>query len=339
MFLRNVWYVAAWSKEVGRQPLGRVILGEPVVLFRATDGRLGVLRDACPHRAVPLSMGTVVGDHIRCPYHGLEFDTGGVCRANAHVKGPPDRIKDKTYPAVERDGIVWIWMGDPALADPGRIIDYSLMGEAGPFTVCTGYLKINGDYRLAIDNLMDLAHAEFIHPNTVGSPGSTEVEQVEVLVEDGAVTVKTPRPDLPPNAVDRVWWTKTPHVDQYLDMTWRPASNMFLDISVTAPGGERSEGIRTPGMHLLTPETERSTHYFWAFGRDFEKDNKELDAIITATVGAAFTAEDTPMIESAQRMLDMTDMKLMNFTKGDAGSAHVRRALHRSLQEEAAHSA
>jgi vanillate O-demethylase monooxygenase subunit len=339
MFMRNVWYMAAWCREIGEQPLGRVILNEPVVMFRGLNGELGALRDACPHRAVPLSMGTVKHGNIRCPYHGLEFDTKGVCRHNAHVKGPPDRIVDKVYPVVERYGMVWIWMGDAALADPDLIVDHSIMDDPDQFAVSTGYLNIKADYRLAIDNLMDLAHAEFLHPNTVGSPGSTEVEQVEVVVEDRSVTVNTLRPDLPPNAIDKVWWTKTPHVDQYLDMTWRPASNLFLDISITGPGEPRADGIRTPGAHILTPETDRSTHYFWAFGRDFDKDNTELSNIISQTIGTAFNAEDSPIIEAAQRMLDMTQMPLMNFTRGDAGSAHVRRALERLIKQEQAEKA
>ncbi len=334
MFMRNVWSMAAWSKEVGQQPLGRVITGEPLVLFRAASGALGVLRDACPHRAVQLSLGTVVGEHIRCPYHGLEFDTQGVCRANAHVKGPPDRIKDKVFPATERYGMVWVWMGDPALADPDKIVDYSWFDSPDRFTTCTGYLNIKGNYQLAIDNLMDLAHAAYIHADTVGSPGSTEVERVEVIVEDDSVAVNTLWPDLPADAVNRVFWTKTKNIDKHLDMIWRPAASLLLDLGVTAPGQPRSTGIHTPSAHILTPENERSTHYFWAFSRDFDRDNQQLTEIIANTVGAAFNREDTPIIEAAQRMLDLTGMKLMNFTKGDAGSAHVRRALERLIAGE-----
>src|SRR5882762_10526397 len=83
-FVRNAWYMGAWVREIAEKPVGRVILGEPVVMFRTASGAFGALRDVCPHRAVPLSLGTVEGERIRCPYHSLEFDIAGVCRRNPH---------------------------------------------------------------------------------------------------------------------------------------------------------------------------------------------------------------------------------------------------------------
>ncbi len=115
-FIRNAWYLAAWSDEVTNAPLSRMILGEPVALFRARDGAIAALRDACPHRAVPLSLGTIINDHIRCPYHGLEFDREGICRLNPHIDGPPDRLKTRCFPIAEKHGGLWLWMGDAAAA-------------------------------------------------------------------------------------------------------------------------------------------------------------------------------------------------------------------------------
>jgi len=336
-FVRNTWYMAGWSKDLS-SPVARTILNTPIVLFRASSGEIGALHDVCPHRAVPLSLGKVSGNHIVCPYHGLEFDTGGVCRRNPHVKGPSHAIKARDFRAIDRHGIIWIWMGIEAQANPDAIPDYSWFNSPDQFATGTGYLHIDADYRLIIDNLMDLAHADYIHPHTVGSPGAAEVQQAEVVREGDTISVNALWPDLPPNAINKQFWTRTPHVDQYLDMKWHRASSMLLNLGIMAPGEPRESGLHTPSAHILTPETERSTHYFWAFARDFDKSNTRLTETIVEVVGAAFTREDKPMIEAAQRNLDRGVAKLLNFTVGDSGSARVRRELERLAALEAGES-
>ena len=338
-FIRNAWYAAARTDEVADRPLARTILNEPVVLFRNEDGEAGALLDACPHRGVPLSMGRVEGGLIRCPYHAMKFDVVGVCRENPHVQGPPDRLKGKTFPLAERHGFLWIWMGDPALADQSAIVDYSLFGPGSDYVIATDYLKVAADYRLVIDNLMDLAHAEFIHPETVGSPGAHKVEQAEVVRGEDSITVKTLWPDLPPNAVNKPIWTESQHVDAWQDMTWRAPANLYLDLGVNAPGKQRSDGIHTPSAHILTPETERSTHYFWCFARKFAPDDPNVTEGIRAVVNQAFGMEDRPVLEAAQRRIDETGITLTNLTVGDAGSAQVRRRIDRLVLEEARRSA
>src|ERR1700680_4700045 len=93
-YLRNAWYVAAWSDDLADgQLLARTILKEPVVLYRKQDGNLAALQGRCPHRCAPRSMGKIVkGDCVQCPYHGLEFDSSGACVLNPHgAKNIPSR--------------------------------------------------------------------------------------------------------------------------------------------------------------------------------------------------------------------------------------------------------
>ena len=334
-FIRNAWYAAARVEEIGESPLARTFLGEPVVLFRDRDGEVGALLDACPHRAVPLSMGEVRDGLIRCPYHAMMFDIGGVCRYNPHVSGPPEQLKARRYPTEERHGFVWIWMGDAERADPSTIVDYSLFGPGSNYTIAHDYLRIEADYRLVIDNLMDLAHAEFIHRETVGSPGAHEVEQAEIVHDTDSITVKTLWPDLPPNGVNRPIWTESKHVDAWQDMTWRAPGNLYLDLGVNAPGKTRADGIHTPSAHILTPETDRSTHYFWCFARQFAPDDPAVTAGIRSVVNQAFGDEDRPILEAAQRRIDQTGIRLTNLTVGDAGSARVRRRIMQLIAAEA----
>ena len=148
------------------------------------------------------------------------------------------------------------------------------------------------------------------------------------------MSVNTIWPNLPPSALHKQAWTRTERVDKYLDMTWRPASNLLLDLGIMAPGEPRDTGIHTPAAHILTPETARSTHYFWAVARDFDLANEALTGRMVDVVGRAFTTEDKPIIEAAQRMIDQTEVPLRNFTKGDAGSGMVRRDLERLAEQE-----
>jgi phenylpropionate dioxygenase-like ring-hydroxylating dioxygenase large terminal subunit len=332
-FVRNTWYMAGWATEVEGGPVGRQILGEPVALFRTSAGACVALHDVCPHRAVPLSLGKVIEDHIQCPYHGLEFDGAGICRRNPHVRGPSDRLSVRAYPVAERFGMVWIWPGDPALADPSKIVDLGWF-DSPDFTTCSGYLHIQADYRLLIDNLMDLAHAEYIHPNTVGSPGASAVQKVELVNRDGIVTVRTLLPNLPPTALFAKVWNRTERIDKYSDISWNFPSVLVLDLGVMAPGADRTSGFRAPSAHILTPETDGSTHYFWAFSRDFERDSPLISKQISETVARAFNEEDKPILEAAQRMIDMTGAKLSSFSIGDGGSAQVRRYLECAAEAE-----
>src|SRR5579859_7388912 len=120
-FLRNQWYVAAEADEVTRTPLGRLLLGEPVVMFRREDGKAVALEDRCCHRRAPLSKGKVIGDLIECGYHGFTFDASGACvRIPGQDRVPPS-IGVKAYPLVEQHGYLWIWMGARAKADPALI--------------------------------------------------------------------------------------------------------------------------------------------------------------------------------------------------------------------------
>jgi phenylpropionate dioxygenase-like ring-hydroxylating dioxygenase large terminal subunit len=106
MFLRNFWYVAASINEVTRKPLGRTILGEPIVFFRKEDGTPVAIEDRCVHRHLPLSMGKLVGDLLQCHYHGLRYDSAGQCGEGA---GPEHR-------SAGRPGQILSGGGAPSLA-------------------------------------------------------------------------------------------------------------------------------------------------------------------------------------------------------------------------------
>src|SRR6516162_4157447 len=178
-FLRNAWYVAAWSDGVGDgQLIARIIMNEPVVLFRQGNGEVAAIEDRCAHRFAPLHMGKIVGgDRIQCPYHGLEFDGRGVCVRNPHgAKNIPSRARVKIYPVVEKHKAVWVWMG-PAPADAGKIPDFSVLDNVPELHTTKRYsIVIKANYQLIIDNLLDLSHTSYLHEGILGNADTVESE-------------------------------------------------------------------------------------------------------------------------------------------------------------------
>jgi phenylpropionate dioxygenase-like ring-hydroxylating dioxygenase large terminal subunit len=156
MFLRNYWYVAATDAEISRRPLGRMILGEPIVLFRAEDGTPVAFEDRCPHRHLPLSMGRLVGDTLQCLYHGLRFGRDGRCVYIPGQEHIPQAAKVRCYPVVERYRWIWIWMGDPMLADPAAIADFHWLDDPN-WGAKGAYLHVEANWQLVVDNLLDLS--------------------------------------------------------------------------------------------------------------------------------------------------------------------------------------
>ena len=184
MLLRSFWYVAAWSAEISEKPLARTILSEALVLFRTPDGRAHALQDRCAHRRMPLSNGKLVGDTLVCGYHGLSYAASGRCvRIPGQAQAPSD-ISVRNFPAVERYGALWVWMGEAAQADPAKIFRLADVPEAGgghPF-----YFHVKANYLLINDNLSDLLHQAYLHNPSFGGNANPLGEFVPEVQNEGA---------------------------------------------------------------------------------------------------------------------------------------------------------
>src|SRR5665213_1438880 len=167
-FPLNAWYAAAWSHEIVHALAARTVCGHPIVLYRRSDNLVAALEDSCWHRLFPLSMGHLKGDEVMCGYHGLVFNAAGRCTYMPAQKTINPSACVRAYPVAERHRLVWIWPGDPALADPAKIPDFhwndgtDWIGEGGTF------YQLKCDYRLVIDNLMDLTHETYVHAGSIG---------------------------------------------------------------------------------------------------------------------------------------------------------------------------
>jgi vanillate monooxygenase len=264
MYLRNQWYCAALAHEIGKAPLGRVFLGEPVVMFRTADGTICALEDRCCHRRAPLSLGKVEGDNLRCGYHGFLYDASGrVVWVPGQDRVPPD-ARVRSYPIVDRHGYVWIWMGDPALADPAKAPDF-FWNDDPAWAAWSGYLPIACNYMLLVDNLMDLSHVPVLH---AGLLGVAEDTQPDLVWERGTDWARGTRIAKDLNPPERWRMEGIDHkIDQKKVMTYTPPANVVIEITTTE-AGRKSGAAGTLNqtffvLDSMTPETETSCHYFF----------------------------------------------------------------------------
>lgn len=302
----NEWYVAANSSEVQDKPLSRRILDTPIVLFRDAQGVASALLDICPHRLAPLSMGVMLDGHLQCPYHGLEFDGGGICVRNPHGNGAtPSSLNVKSFPLVEQHDLIWIWLGEK-VGDPSQIPDYSCRVDPNRTTL-EGYLHLDCNYKLIVDNLMDLGHAQFVHRSNAAVDTFGQQER-KVSVGPSSIEMLIKYPNSTPTVSITKFMAELPEkIDFYNDITWFPVSNMINDIAWVAAGGSRSDCLSIMGTHVITPETENSCHYFYANSRNFALDDIGVDQALRAQQIQLLALEDKPMVEAVQRAIATAD--------------------------------
>jgi phenylpropionate dioxygenase-like ring-hydroxylating dioxygenase large terminal subunit len=340
--LKNTWYVAAWDFEAAPGViLARRILGEALILYRDQQGRPVAAADRCPHRLAPLSAGRMEGGNLRCMYHGLLFDGAGRCIEVPGQEMISPNLKLKTYPVVERDRFLWIWMGEPALADPVLIPDAHWLADPG-WRALPGYLHYDrANYVTVMDNLLDFSHLGFVHENTLG--GGRVSAEVKPRIErfDWGLRISRLYGNIPlPPYLKALARFEGP-VDRWQIYDWRMAGNVLSMDFGSAPAGRGAlEGARPPEalvfhtVQCLTPETEGSTHYFWAAANGFELDDPSVTEEIHKQTAIAF-AEDKAIIEAQQAVIDEHPHARMTAIAADAGLQQGRALLGRMLQAEA----
>ena len=340
MFLRNYWYVAASDSDIGRKPFRRIIMNEPVVFYRTEDGTPIALEDRCPHRRLPLSMGKLVGDDIlQCHYHGLRFDRTGACVRVPGQDMIPANARIKTYPVVDRYKWLWIWMGDPALADPAKIPDYHWFDDPS-WGAKSDYIHAKCNWQYINDNLLDLTHLAFVHETTIGNMALVEHAAVRVNRTPGGVQVTRWIIDQPaPPAFVRLGGF-TGNVDRWQVIDYMPPSYIRLDVGSTptgtgAPEGRRVGGIQMRNLNAMTPETETTTHYFWGQAHDFEPRNAEMTERVFQQIKTAFL-EDVLVFTNQQQNIDLDPGAPTVDINADSGGIQARRIVDRLYQEEQA---
>ena len=343
-FLRNCWYAVAYSSELTKDKmLARRLLDEPLVMYRKQDDSIAILSDSCPHRFAPMSEGVLIGDEIRCGYHGLLFNSDGECTDNPHdPKGvAPKSACLKSYPSFERYGIVWYWPGDADKLDESLLPDFSFLGADNRRTQY-GYLHADGNYQLVSDNLLDLTHAPYIHPQFV-VPNSDIQKQLDatetkLIIEGDSITAFRLRKGLAPNlgTIALFDFTAEDVVDTRSHITWYPPSLIKLDSGTYLVDTDPEGGFTMLQTHLITPETSSSCHYFFAVSRNMKLDDEMVDEKLMELLDTAFRTQDEPMIKKVQERMNTDDLMSLNpvLLVTDAAPMAARRQLSKMIAAE-----
>jgi phenylpropionate dioxygenase-like ring-hydroxylating dioxygenase large terminal subunit len=339
MFARNAWYVAAWADEVGEKVLPRRICDDPVVLFRQKGGKVAALEDRCCHRAAPLRCGEVVERGLQCGYHGLIFDGTGRCVHIPWQDRIPTRARVRSYPVIEKDALIWIWMGDPEKADAERIVDFPYHNDRTKWPHKHYAMHIKADYLLLVDNLMDLTHLAYVHSKTNGGdPAGQAKAKVEVTpTDDGLILVRLMPDSLPPPLYIRAVGFKN-RIDRRQELRYIAPATVVQWSTAVESGSPASDSSSEDGLsirlfHGMTPETENTCFYFWSIAVGFRLRESSALEEFASDVRDIF-AEDKDIVEAQQLGLDEKgESGLVNLST-DGARMHMRRAVERILTEE-----
>ncbi len=341
MFPKNTWYVACNSDELTDKPLARQICGDKIAFYRDEEGRVAAVEDFCPHRGAPLSLGFIEDGKLVCGYHGLKMGRDGKTDSM-----PKQRVQGfpcvHAYPVEERDGFVWIWPGDPALANRDEIPEFTWNNNPA-YGFGGGRFHIQCDYRLMIDNLMDLTHETYVHATSIGqkeldeAPVSTKMENGQVVTSrfiDNAMAPPFWQTALKANGL-----AHDVPVDRWQICQFTPPSHIMIEVGVAHAGkggrdADAAHKVNAIVVDFITPESEHSMWYFWGFARAFKPEDKALTARIREGQGKIFS-EDLEMLEQQQNNLqhNFPEKKLLKLDI-DSGGVQARRMIERMIKQE-----
>lgn len=330
-FLRNAWSVAALSTEVTQALFSRKLLGTPVLMYRKRDGQAVAMLDRCPHRFAPLSAGVLKEDVVVCGYHGLQFDCSGACVHNPHGDGViPKAAVVESYPLVERHGFVWIWLGDKALADPAKIPDYSFLDDAVPTSIGYAYMHSPAHFEVMTDNIMDLSHADFVHGPLLQTNGQLTRSKAQLTEVGDDVVIRWEWVQNPAQGFfSQFLPDQTGAANQWVEVRWSAPASMYLHVGAVQGSKDYDKGLVFLATHIMTAETESTSHYFYAGRRNWLVEDAQLNAIFLEATLGAFRGEDMPMVSKVQEAMGGQELFSLSpvLLTCDMGAIRARRKL------------
>lgn len=338
MWIKNAWYVAAWTSEISADKLlSRIFLDTPVILYRTGQDDLVAMEDRCCHRHAPLSRGRLEGDDVRCMYHGLKFDPSGQCIEIPGEDKVPPQIKVQTFPVVEKNNLIWIWLGDAALADASDIVNMLFL-DSPDWGYREGYLHYQADYRLIVDNLLDFTHLAFVHENSIGSEG-LGYERPTIENREFGLRITNFNRDDNPAPHTQALGGFTGKVDRWTVNDWHLRGNLLIMDAGTMPAGsdgpdgDRVGAIQFRNLSALTPETATTCHYHHAQTQGFAPDDYNVTDELYERMVIAFD-EDRDTIEAQQRVINFEPDRQMMPAPFDEPVHIIRRRMDEIVQAE-----
>ncbi|MEO7243228.1 MAG: aromatic ring-hydroxylating dioxygenase subunit alpha [Variovorax sp.] len=336
-YLRNTWYVAALSPDVGRTLKPLRILGEAIVFYRMEDGTPVALEDACPHRKLPLSMGRIKGDAVECGYHGLTFNRLGACIDAATQARIPPFAQVRSYPVRDRYGLLWVWMGAPELADRHDIALIEHYGDARWHTTKGDSLFCRCNYLWLVDNLLDPSHVAWVHRSSFAG-GGTDTTPLQIRQAEGGVICSRWMLDQPPPPFYAPLVKFKGHADRLQHYEVRYPS-IGINRSVYTPAGRGGPGMvpddqtyEMVSYNLLTPVDDDHTMYFWLQHRNTDPQDEDLTARNARNARTAFE-EDRDILEAVHTGMKQKTTPTASLLL-DAAATRFRRGLAERIARE-----
>lgn len=341
-FLKNSWYCAGWDYQIsqGKESLlARKIAGRRVVLYRKPDGQVVAMEDQCPHRQAALSLGRKEGDALRCMYHGLKFEADGRCSEIPGADKIPERLCVRTFPVVEKDNWIWVWMGDLEKADPALICH--AVGPGDPdFDTKPSYLQVKANYLLENANLADLSHISFTHEASIGMGWATALAKPTHKVTARGIKTDYWVRRVPVPKFVRHLFPSDFLCDANFDITQTYPCNWVMHFRVfsagTATAGE-SDGelvFDSWTSQAVTPRDASSVDYYFSWGVSKRTGVPGLADLLREGLDVAFN-EDRRMLEAQQQRIEEDPhYRQMGIGKADEGPAKMLRVIEQLIREE-----
>ncbi|MCA3644037.1 MAG: aromatic ring-hydroxylating dioxygenase subunit alpha [Methylobacterium sp.] len=339
MFLKDCWYVAGWTHEITRQLKAVRILGEDIVIYRTAAGEIAALEDACPHRKLPLSKGTLKEDRIICGYHGLTFDQRGACVAAPTQGRIPTGAAVRRYPVKDRYGFAWIWMGAPEKADESLIIDIPDYDNPSWGRTRGGDMTIACNYLYIVDNLLDPSHVAWVHLTSFAGAKTDDTPLSIDVNTDGVVVWRWMMDtEAPPYYAPLLKFSGNVDRKQHYECVLPSIGINKSIFSPTGHGGPdkpfHEKTYINISYNFMTPIDEDNSHYFWFQHRNTDPDDEAISEKMNAGARTAFIEDRDVLVAvhngMANRKTPHLDLAL------DAGALRFRKLLQTRMTAEAA---
>lgn len=298
------WYAIAWSNDIRKKPIKKKILGKEMVLYRTEEGQINAIHPYCTHRGADLSLGSVSGSCIVCPYHGWEFNKDGKC---THIPSQPNgRIPkfahSKVYPVQERGGLVWIY---PEIVE-GNVISSDLIIptelEDEQFRTAPYHKKWDAHFTRVIESVLDVAHLAFVHKKTIGRKMAKEIKTLNYEVYKDDIRI----------------------ISGNADITYTYPQHWMQRIG---------EDVKMFNYVTFTPIDEEETLIFGINGRSFAKSLFFMDNIFS-WYSSKILKEDQMVVESQHPRPIPEALRLEAHVRADAPQVKFRMRWFQLLEDD-----
>jgi vanillate O-demethylase monooxygenase subunit len=263
---------------------------------------------------------------------------------NPHGDGQiPPLMKVRHYAVCERFGTVWIWPGDPMCADVSLLPDFSFLDPQTHY-VSRRYLPIQANYQLLIDNFLNLSHLQYLHSNTLGSDKIAGSEVRHEQIGNTVVTEHFMKSEKLTGLLQKISrFSADELVNRRIKVSWDPPGIVAVSATIAEATGTDDtshELDNSLSAHFVTPETESSLHYFFAFGYSMANPKylEEFVEYLADIIFKPLAMEDAPMLAAQQKIIEENPRSCAQFSllSIDTSAIRARCVLERLLEEEIA---